>query len=82
MNKNNKLKEEVDEILKKLNPQDFDEPINWGSLHCCEAHFTKKGNIIIHIEEAAPDSPDFQFEIYCKMSHLYPENKITVKTEW
>ena len=82
MNKNNKLKQQVNEILKKLNPQDFDEPINWGDLHCCEAHFTRKGNIIIHISEAAPDCPDFQQRVASQVYNLYQVGKITVKTEW
>lgn len=82
MNKNDKLRQQVNEILQKLDSRDFDEPINWGNICCAEAHFTKKGNIVIHIEEAAPDCQYFHFVVYCEMSKLYPKSKITVKTEW
>ena len=81
-----KIMKFIDEIIEPLNPNDWDEAINWSNLSCTEAIYGLRddGEYIytVTIERASPGCSKFREYIRNKLEKEYPDYNFYVQCEW
>ena len=82
-----KLRDDVNQILDGLNPQDFHEAINWGDLFCAEAMavYDMRGrtSLRVVIQEAAEDCYLLAAAVEARLKERgWESDRIAVHTEW
>ena len=80
-----RIKVAVDSILDGLDPNEFDEPINWGDLYAASVSFRidddGRVSTVVEIEEAAPGCEKLCATVAQRLSMLGWQN-VAVDTEW
>lgn len=79
------LRNAVDNICADVDPQAFDEPINWGDLGCVEAIYyladDNSQGYRVYIEELAPDCYQFRAYVEKKLAEAGWPN-VEVNLSW
>jgi len=84
-NKNEKIKQDVNEIIKslynksgkKIKANFKNEPINWGDLRC----FAVEEKYVVYISEASPNATEFKNYIKNELEKKGYKN-VEIITEW